>query len=266
MSRATVGFGAASLLAVAAGAFACARSGVPAAAWGANLAAWGAGAVAAALVARWGARLLPVAPWIALLGLLATLLGPDPDGVHRWVRAGPVTVNVAMLVVPALVVALAARGERTWIAAFGCLGLLVAQPDASQATALGGAMALVAVRSRPALAGASVVLAGLAWLRPDPLAPVAHVEGILGLAAEISPLLAAVALAAVAAAAATPLLAARSVAGAALALCLALQVAAPFLGAFPVPLVGVGLAPVAGWWLGVGLLAAPSRAEDGRPR
>lgn len=33
-------------------------------------------------------------------------------------------------------------------------------------------------------------------------------------------------------------------------------IVAPALGAFPVPLVGVGLSPILGVWLGVGLLAS----------
>ena len=35
---------------------------------------------------------------------------------------------------------------------------------------------------------------------------------------------------------------------------------APAVGAFPVPLVGMGPSPILGAWLGVGLLAAAARA------
>ena len=50
-------------------------------------------------------------------------------------------------------------------------------------------------------------------------------------------------------------------AGAALSLCLAAWAVTPLFGAFPVPLVGVGMSPILGAWLGVGLLAAMTRAR-----
>ncbi len=62
--------------------------------------------------------------------------------------------------------------------------------------------------------------------------------------------------------AAAPLFATRSappsprLAGWALSLCFLLWMTTPLLGAFPVPLVGIGMSPILGTWLGVGLLAA----------
>ena len=50
-------------------------------------------------------------------------------------------------------------------------------------------------------------------------------------------------------------------AGGALSLCLAAWAVTPLFGAFPVPLVGVGMSPILGAWLGVGLLAAATRAR-----
>ena len=262
-------FAAASLSAVALGALVCALSDIPPAVWLRNLAAWLVGVLAAAgLAVRARPGWLPVLLVAAPAALAATFLNDGLYGVHRWIETGPLRLNAAMLVLPALAVALAcAHGFWRWGAALATLVLLVLQPDASQATALAAAASLVALRragsplARVVVVAASAGLAAMAWLRPDPLAPVPEVEGILGLATQASPLLALASLASLIAAAMAPGLAARRAApdlrlgAAALTACLGMWTLAPFLGAFPVPFMGVGPSPILGAWLGVGLLA-----------
>ena len=267
-------FAATSLAAVAVGAVVCALSGVPAGSWGRNLAAWLVGALAAAALARWaGVRTLCAVALLTPLGLAATMAGEGQEGVHRWLDLGPLYVNAAMLLLPAFVVALAVLTQRAawwWIPALLTLGVLVLQPDASQAAAFALALCVIAlgVRNRPAWFGwgvvvAAVSLAAFSWTRPDPLAPVAEVEEVIGLAAALSPWLAALSVLALAAFAATPVLATRAnpsrtvrwAAYALGALFLAWSIT-PALGAFPVPLVGIGLSPILGAWLGIGLLAS----------
>ena len=263
-------FGIASLAAVAAGAFACAASGVPAGSWIRNVAAWLAGGVAAAGLAAGPHKAAPAFLALTPLGLLATLFSPDQGGVHRWVDAGPLQVNVAMLLLPPAVVALAALGGARrwpWAAAFAALVVLAAQPDPSQATALAGAMALIAacgrwpLKAKLLLVAGAAALAAVAWSRPNPLEPVPEVEEIIGLAASVSPFLAAFALLSLLVVVAAPVITTRAappverVAAAALALCLALWILTPALGAFPVPLVGIGMSSIVGAWLGAGLLA-----------
>jgi hypothetical protein len=264
-------FGAASLGAVATGALVCALSGVPTGLWLRNLAAWVVGAILAFGLSRGAVpRAVRVLPWIAAGALAATFLDAGQEGVHRWLGLGPLNINAAMLVLPAALVALAAEPRpvlSVWAPALICLVILVAQPDASQATAFGLTLAILAALrvqgrvAKAALVTCSLVLVALAWLRPDPLAPVPEVEEIVALAAGLSPLLAVLALALLAAVAAVPVLAVRSaapdirIAGMALGACLGLWTLTTFLGAFPVPLAGVGLSPVLGAWLGVAVLA-----------
>lgn len=264
-------FGAVSLAAVVTGAVVCAASGVPAGSWGRNLAAWAVGVVPAVGIARFARPgYAGIALWALPVGLLATLISPDQEGVHRWVDLGPLHINVAMLLGPGAVVAMAASAEKrlTWVAFLISLAVLVVQPDASQATTLAIVGAMVAVfGTKPPLIrwGVPVIATGLAaaaWLRPDPLHPVSEVEGIVGLAFSVSPLLAGLAVLSLAAVAAVPALT-RRLPGLALGVCFLLWAVMPLFGAFPVPFVGIGMSPIVGGWLGVGLLAAAMRWHGG---
>lgn len=270
--RFLAGFALLSLAAVAAGCAVAAAHGVPAGSWARNLVAWGVGGGAAWLAVRRMSRLsgfLVIAP----AALAATLLNPGQQGVHRWIDVGPLHVNAAAVFLPAAVVALASlAGQRwSWVAAAGMLGLLVLQPDASQAAALGAGMIVVLASLRvpaPVRAGgvaATVLAVAAACIRADPLVPVPQVEGIIALAWAWSPVAAVGAGALLAAAALHPLrLVGRGrpfTPALALAACCAVQALAPAFGAFPVPLVGVGMSPVLGFWLGAGALAAARRSN-----
>lgn len=256
-------------------------SGVPAGLWGQNLAAWAAGVLACLALGR--ARTSPArARWAGVVAVLAvgalaaTLIDPGVQGVHRWVKLGPVRLHAAAVLLPLLLAALAALARaRGWWAAAGIAAVvalaLLLQPDAAQATAFAaGATVLLlpgAGKSPPRLAGLLPLplLAVLASLRRDPVAPVPHVEGILGLAAGLG---AGWGVAAVAALALLPvpfLLAGRgagSRAGLALGAYVAVTLLAPLAGSFPVPVMGYGVSPVLGYLLGAaGLLRAAALPE-----
>lgn len=261
-----------SLAAVGVGCFVARASGAPVGEWARNLVAWVVGALVAGGLSRWAGRRAMLGFLIAApLGLAATLFSGGQEGVHRWIQLGPLRMNVAEMLLPAALVASAAApiGRRfKWLVATLALALLAAQPDASQATAYGGALiALIAYArtSRTSRAGGSglVILAIVAaWLRRDPLGPVPEVEGIMGLAWRLAPVAAVAAWSALAGAALSPLAAGRAegedvrAAAVALAAYAALSGLAPLVGAFPVPLVGMGMSPILGLWLGMGLLAA----------
>jgi len=259
-------FGGLSLGAVLIGAWTAHAHGVATRGWGLNLAAWGLGAGVAAGMARWGKA---SAGWLILTGAILglTLMSPGLSGVHRWITIGPLRLNGAELLMPVALTTLASLGWRSafrWVFPSISLVLLALQPDASQAVATAGAAIVVCAGG--SLAGRTKALLGISWatgavvaaLRPDPLLPVPEVEGVIQLAAALSPGLAVLAVAALAGAALAPLAANGSavpsvrISARALAAYLVLSALAPLAGAFPVPLVGMGVSPILGAWLGIG--------------
>jgi hypothetical protein len=130
---------------------------------------------------------------VAFLGLAAPLFSVA-SGPARWLSFGGVNVYVAPVLLPAFLVALsvvASREGRVKLLAFvGAVGmsvLLAFQPDASQVLALLIAVVIVFIRTRVMNWTASVaiglIVLAVVWAfsQPDPLAPVAHVEGIFRL-------------------------------------------------------------------------------------
>jgi len=242
------------LPAIAVGAALAARHGVGPAAFLPNLAAAAAGAALAWAAGRREA--LPGwVPWLATLGIAATLLAPGLDGVHRWLPLGPLRLAASAALAPWLLAAVAgAPGPGALAALAVAQAVHLAQPDAAQATALAvGALPLLLGRRTASGAAAAALLTGsaaVAWQPADSLQPVAHVEGILELAWRSGPPWFALAAGALALAF-LPLR--RSPAAAAY---LAAAVACTFGGAFPVPLLGAGAGPVLGWY---GLLLVRER-------
>jgi hypothetical protein len=266
--RAVFAFCIASLLTIALGAVVMAQADIPLGIWIRNPIAWllaGAGALLLASRGLLGAWLAPV----ALIIIALSLIGPDQQGVHRWLNLGPIQLNAAALVLPAAIAAFMRTPVVVAISAFAIIaGLLAWQPDISQLAAFALAATLLST-ARLGLKGAGVALllsAGaiaLCLSRPDPLAPVPHVEGIFTLAWSQSPGLAIAMAVSLALAALSPLLLRKS-APAALALTtyFAATSLAVLLGANPVPLAGYGLSFVIGWWFGFAFLCVPILRND----
>ena len=267
--RATLAFGLASLLAIALGAVVMAQSDVPLGIWIRNPVAWlVAGAVSLFLASRgWlGASLTP----IAVVVIALSFISPDQEGVHRWLDLGPIQLNAAALVLPAAIAAFARTPTFIALPAFAIIGGLLAwQPDISQLAAFAFATFILASTRfgwRGAIGAAFLAAAAIALClsRPDPLLPVAHVEGIFLIAWGQQPVLAIAMGTALAAACLSPLLLPPTPnlrgPGMALAGYFALTGAAFLLGAYPVPLAGYGLSFVIGWWLGFACLSVRSPA------
>ena len=106
---------------------------------------------------------------------------------------------------------------------------------------------------------AAVICAIGSWMRPDPLVPVRHVEGIVGLAGQSGVLWLVAALATLALLP-CPFLLSRGKDGhaspvtLALGVYFALTLIAPCLGSFPVPLLGFGLSPIVGYFVALAWL------------
>lgn len=259
-----------SLAAILIGAVTMADHGIAASRWAINLAGWGVGGLFALGIARMAAtparmRLIVL---IAAVGIAATLAGPVQSDVHRWLALGPLTVNMAALLLPPAIAALARLPQHDAIAYGAMIAIavtLVLQPDASQA--LGFTLALLAIGKLNAWRGAGVIwpaagVALLAVLRPDRLRPVPEVEQIVSLALDTSPVLALAMAAALAGSVAGLALAGHRrtatlpVGAYALAVCIA-----PLAGWFPVPLAGSGVSFVLGLWLSWAVLTMRAPAD-----
>lgn len=263
-------FGLASLLAIGLGAAVMAQAGVPLSIWIRNPVAWLAAAGVAIFLGQRGWIAGSMAP-AALIVLAISLLGPDMEGVRRWLDLGPVQLNAAALVLPAAIAAFPRANPFIAIVSFALIaGILAIQPDISQLAGYSIA-ALVLFGARFGLAGAigALVIGGgaiaLCLTRPDPLDAVPHVEGIFLLAWAQSPALALTMAAALASAALSPLLLWRTPGfrwpALALGLYFATTALACALGAYPAPLAGYGLSFVIGWWLAIPTLA-PGPEQD----
>jgi hypothetical protein len=273
-------FAVASLIAVALGAAILAATGLPPGTWIRNPIAWlvGLGLATGLMFLRGSLPLARVILVLAFVGVAGTFLAKAQSEVHRWIDLGPLHINVAGLFLPPAVVALAFCGIWSRIGfAFvvAMAGLLVLQPDASQATSFLVAVIILLAGSaassarRLATIAAALLVAAISWFRPDPLHPVAEVEGIFKLAFAISPLLAAAAALALTAASLAPLCirdgvgTAHRIAALALSGYFICAGVCPLFGAFPVPLVGLGMSFPLGYWLGMALLCGkgPRDAE-----
>jgi len=273
------------LPALAVGILVMRASGVPVAAWGQNLAACVIGIALCFILARprsshRGDAGLLVAAVLALGFLAATWIDPGVQGVHRWVRLGPVRLHAGALVLPLVLATLAGlegAGRRRASTLLSIATALVPalQPDAAQATAFVAGCVVVLMPRRPAEGRAwlrlvpLLALAALSWLRADPLAPVPHVEGIVGLAAQVGTGWGIVAVASLLLLP-VPFFAARRPdgdrVGLALGTYVAVTIVATALGHFPVPVLGQGASPIIGWFVAVGLLRRLQRSAraDGR--
>lgn len=241
--------------------------GVPSAIWMLNIAAATVGILlAVAALAKVGTvgdgrgvavQIGLVVP-VVLLG--ATLVVPGMEGVHRWLPLGPVRVHAGALVLPPLLVFLwKAPWPASTAAALLTLVVLLLQPDAAQAASFCAAWTVVVGVRREAkwapVVITSLLLGAACLFRPDPLEPVPHVEGIVGMAAAQGSARAVAALVSLALLpAALAWFLARPV-GLVLAVYVTGTLVAAWLGNYPVPVLGYGVSPILGY---CGAVAAAS--------
>lgn len=254
--------------AVGVGAVVMGLAGVPPVVWGQNVAAVVLGVVMVFVVMRRPQIRRGPAVWATLVMvalLAATLLTPGVDGVHRWLPIGPVRLHAAALLLPPTLVLLAGTGlVASASVALAALLILLAQPDAAQACAFAAGWACLAARHgrRVILPIAlALALAAVCLLRPDPLQPVPHVEGVVGLAFADAPLLGITSVAALLLVPIAIAVLLRLPISLALATYTLGTLIAAWLGHFPVPMLGHGLSPILGYYLAVGVAHATKRAR-----
>jgi hypothetical protein len=206
--------------------------------------------------------------------LVTALFGAAAEGASRWVHVGSLSLQVSLIVLPAMIILYARRPDAVGTAGTIAAALALAvQPDRAMAGVL--AVALIAfLLARPGrlpglAAAASLLAFGWTLSRPDRLPATAHVDGVLYTAFGLHPLAGAAVVAGAAALVVPALAGLRGAAGdrpllLAFGACWSAVVAAAALGNYPTPLVGYGGSAVLGYLLSVALL--PGRAGAGRPR
>ena len=221
---------------------------------------------------------------VALVVLGAALTQAGVDGVRRWLPIGPLRLHVASVALPVLLIAIGRQvnsgAERNRlllarIVAIATVATLLMQPDASQASAFALAVAVLFLLGRRSSSADWLVVmivvacAVATWFRSDSLAPVPHVEGVVSLAADIGLAWLTGCLVALVLLPLPFLVTAVSLKGEgtvhlAIAVYLVAVCAAPFIGAYPVPVIGHGLSPILGYFFAlawsVRSQAAPRRS------
>jgi hypothetical protein len=186
---------------IAIGVFAMYQNHVPFAIWGQNIGCLVLMSVISLLMItrkfnntenRYNQLLLPA----AIIALILTFANQGMEGVHRWISIGAVKLNVAMIVLPMILLelyqVLKIRGlTYAGVSAFIILLVLFFQPDASQLTAFAiPVMIMLSQNTRSKkirflITGVSVLFLVLSWIRLDHLPPVNYVERILVMVADM---------------------------------------------------------------------------------
>jgi hypothetical protein len=210
---------------------------------------------------------------VSIAVLLWTLASHGVDGVHRWVFLGGLGLHASAIVAP-LLLALVARAPGPYLAiatAVATAIILALQPDAAQASAFAAGCAVLLLRDPKfgprEITGGLVALIGcvlVSLVRPDPLTPVRHVEGIFEVVSARGAawtLLATVVLLLLP----MPYFLTWSRRRRSLTLALGVYVAmvaiAPAWGTFPVPIMGYGVSPILGYFIALAF-AARDRMQE----
>lgn len=191
---------------------------------------------------------------IILLLFLPLLIGPDVDGVQRWIRVGPVNLHTGMLLVPILAALIPRLDTRFTCAAVALAAIAISsQPDMASALALTFASGVHAATNpnRWTSIMTSVALAAFIFTLTahDPLQPVRFVEHVFADAYKYNPL--AFIFLFVCSATSVLLPWRMGHVSPIVSATMAGFFIASFFGAFPVPLIGYGAAPILGYALAI---------------
>lgn len=198
-----------------------------------------------------------------LLLLMVTLVNHGMEGVHRWISIGFIKLNIAMIVMPIILIelwyALKTKGFKfVWVIALVVTLLLFLQPDASQLTGFALPMMVMLCLSVNSKAIRFIMISVfslfviLSWVFLDTLPPVAYVEGIFTMAADLGlPWL----IFGILSLAALPILFLlfppknEEILSRCIGFYYVIIIISTFFGNFPVPLMGYGISPVIGIYI-----------------
>lgn len=133
--------------------------------------------------------------FLPVLAGACLLIGPDIEGVRRWLAIGPYMLQPAIIGIPLVSWWYARKGPDVWVSvALGITAILVAiQPDVAAAASLAAGLLVISILRRGSvdIVAASVAAAALVWAgtRPDSLPPVSYVELAAETAFELNPAL-----------------------------------------------------------------------------
>jgi cell division protein FtsW (lipid II flippase) len=152
-------------------------------------------ALIAAIPPTWLTSRLSGGAVVVLGGLLlaTALLGVSVEGASRWVRIAGLSLQISLIVLPAMLVVFArGRGRLTTLGMILAAVALALQPDRAMAGVLVAGLAVLAMYrpDRWVVATLPVALAGFATtlVRPDSLPAVPYVDQILYTSFQVHPL------------------------------------------------------------------------------
>ena len=196
---------------------------------------------------------------IALYAL--TFVDPGIDNVHRWLSIGPISLYISSIFAPILIIelwTLLKDNKDLWVSAITIIVaiLLAYQPDASQLTAFAVPMGIILYHkvSNRFISlfsvGILIFLAGLSWIHLDTLPAVDYVEEILGLVMKMGSIwtvLGIISLILIPLPFFVTLNHKERPLSWLLGLYFTILIITTFFGNFPVPLMGYGISPIAGY-------------------
>jgi cell division protein FtsW (lipid II flippase) len=241
-------------------------AGAPARMIAMNLAAYlvGLAAYATLAVPNWriGRARSWLLPGLAVALLAATIAGTPAEGAARWISFGPLTLQVSLIVVPAMLVLFARAPDRPGAASLSVAALVLAlQPDRAMAGALAAGLLATALIRRDRLSllalGASVAGFTAALAQPDRLPAVPFVDLIYYSSFEVHPFAGIAVLLGTALLIAPALFTDRAGAGLraiVFAAVWATIAAAAAMGHHPTPVVGYGGSAIVGYLLSLALV------------
>jgi cell division protein FtsW (lipid II flippase) len=254
------------LPAIMIGALAMYRSNVPIAIWGQNFL----GLVIAFLLSNFLIRKTKIinnnfTMLITITLLLFSFMDSGLEGVHRWISFGLIRFYVTSILLPVLIIKLWETAEKynIWISTFITIlvsVIITLQPDASQATAFVIPMSLILCPKinnnylRYIVLGLFSLIVIWSWLHLDTLSPVPYVENIVKMVANMGIgwlILGIISLVMLP----LPFIIFPPEKNKSLSICLGIYYTTILLstmfGNFPVPLMGYGVSPILGYFIGL---------------